>query len=71
MNWNPFRKPTPLEQAAADLIGSQHALLSAQLSYELAAAHVHMHQARIVRLRHDIQELSTEGQAPSTQNVED
>ena len=61
---NPFRKPTPLEQAAADLIMSQHALLTAQLSYERACAEVNMNRARCMRLRRDIAELSTDQATP-------
>jgi hypothetical protein len=64
---NPFRKPTPLEQASSDLVAAQHGLLTAQLSYERACAEVNMRRQSCIRLRRDIAELSSD-QATSVED---
>jgi hypothetical protein len=57
---NPFRKPTPLALAVAELEDAQRELLSASSAAEYAQAMVRYHRERITRLRSVVEELTAE-----------
>ena len=55
---NPFRKPSPLSLATAELEDAQRELLAASSAAEYAEAMCIYHQQRIDRLRATIAELA-------------
>lgn len=56
---NPFRKPSPLALATAELEDAQRELLAASSAAEYAEAMCIYHQKRIDRLRATVLELTT------------
>ena len=57
---NPFRRPSALRLAVAELEDAKRELLAASSAREYAQAMVQYHEARIARLRGVIRDLSTE-----------
>lgn len=57
---NPFRKPSPLALAAAELEDAQRELLLAHSGAEYAEALVLYNQQRVERLRETVRDLSAD-----------